>query len=96
MTVALEAGELMQWLEVAAAAGTIVTMLLAGLIIYWMVRPPRPPIAPPRARHDEPELANLIDTMERRLALLERDIRDSRLPAQARRRRETTKEGESE
>ena len=78
MTVSLNGGELTDAIELAVLVGTIVSMLVIGLIFYFIVRPPRHARqAPPPVEIDEEtaeEMLRLMDRMERRLEVLERVV----------------------
>jgi hypothetical protein len=79
MTVQLDGAEVMQAIEVAAAVGGIVLMLIAGLVFYLLVRPPRharkaSPAEPDAIQVDE--MLRLLDRMEQRLAVVERAVGD--------------------
>ena len=79
MTVQLDGAEVMQAIEIAAAVGGIVLMLVVGLVFYLLVRPPR---HVRKARPAEPdaiqveEMLGLLDRMEQRLEVLERAVGD--------------------
>ena len=84
MTLSLDGTDIGQIIEVATWVGSIVTMLVAGLIVYLMARPPRhvrrrrdsePRTAEPDAVTTE-ELWRLVDRMEMRLEVLERALAD--------------------
>ncbi len=83
MTIEIEGlTEVITAMEVAAWIGGMAFMLIAGLALYLLVRPPRRR-EEPRPVDDEldaEELRALVDRMERRLAVLERTIDDERPP----------------
>ena len=72
--------DVMAAVHVARIVGSIVTMLVVGLLLWWAVRPSR------RARDrseeietdqaDNEDLWRLVDRMEERLAVLERALAD--------------------
>ena len=77
MTIRMDAADLITAIEVASLVGTIVAMLVIGLLIYLMVRPSR------RRRDrrqveidaaDARQTLQLIERMERRLEVLERVV----------------------
>ena len=79
MTIRVEAVDMMQAIEIASVVGSIVAMLILGLIVYLMVRPSRrnrqaPP--PESDAFDAAELIRLMDRMEQRLEVLERAVID--------------------
>ena len=77
-SVQVHSADLMTAIHVARIVGSIVMMLVVGLIIWWAVRPPR------RARREAVEkeatdseaLWRLVDRMEERLDVLERALAD--------------------
>lgn len=79
MTVSIDGTDIGAAIEIALVVGGIIAMLVAGLLLYLLVRPPR------RAREVRPaepdaleieEMLRLMDVMERRIGLLERAITD--------------------
>jgi len=77
MTLSVDGVDVMQAIEVAAVVGSIVAMLVIGLIVYLMVRPTRrqPQVrAPEEDAFDAEELLRLMDRMEQRLEVLERAV----------------------
>ena len=74
MTVSINGAEVATAIEVASWAGSLVAMLVIGLLIYLMVRPSRR--RQMRTREAEPteteEMLRLMARMERRLEVLER------------------------
>ena len=76
MTIRMDAAEVMTAIEVASWVGTIVAMLVAGLIVYLMVRPKRRRDARPTedAGFDAAEMLRLMERMERRLETMERAV----------------------
>jgi hypothetical protein len=79
MTLSIDGTNIGEIIEIAVVVGSIVTMLIVGLLIYLMVRPPR---RSREVRRPEPEaieseeLLQLLDRMEQRLAVLERAVGD--------------------
>jgi flagellar biosynthesis/type III secretory pathway M-ring protein FliF/YscJ len=63
MTLQIDGVDVMNAIEIAAWVGSIVAMLVIGLIIWLMVRPPR-----------REEMLRLLDRMEQRLEVLERAV----------------------
>lgn len=87
MTVQIDGTEIGQIIEVASIVGGIVAMLVAGLILYLLVRPPRHVRQRRRAERrgeltlesdpiEAEELRRLVDRMEARLDVLERALGD--------------------
>ncbi len=87
MTVQLNGEDISAAIEGLAWAGTIVGLLVAALIFYLLVRPPRHVRQsrkaerkgqPPREidQADAEDLARLVDRMEGRLEVLERALAD--------------------
>ena len=77
MTLSVDGVDVMQAIEIAAMVGSIVAMLVIGLIVYLMVRPTRrqPQVRPPEEdSFDAGELLRLMDRMEQRLEVLERAV----------------------
>jgi hypothetical protein len=84
MTISMNGGEITDAIELAVLVGTIVSMLVVGLLVYLMVRPPRHVREARRqVRHAEPaeldevsaaELLRLMERMESRLEVLERAV----------------------
>ena len=76
MTIRMDAAEVMTAIEVASWVGTIVAMLVAGLIVYLMVRPKRRRDA--RLAEDDgfdaAEMLRVMERMERRLETMERAV----------------------
>ncbi|WP_129791117.1 hypothetical protein [Sphingosinicella sp. CPCC 101087] len=76
MTLQIDGVDVMNAIEIAAWIGSIVAMLVIGLIVWVMVRPPRRE----RVRPAEPdgldaeEMMRLLDRMEQRLEVLERAV----------------------
>ena len=74
MTVSINGAEVATAIEVASWVGSLVAMLVIGLLIYLMVRPSRRRQV--RTREAEPteteEMLRLMARMERRLEVLER------------------------
>ena len=74
MTVQVDAAEIVTAIEVAAWVGSMLALLVIGLIVYLMVRPSRrreatPPEADPVALE---QMLRLMERMEQRLEVLER------------------------
>jgi hypothetical protein len=80
MTLQVNGVDIVNAIEVAAIIGSIVAMLVIGLIVYLMVRPPRnrEPARPEADRIEAEEMIRLMEVMERRLELLERAVADQR------------------
>lgn len=78
MTLQVEGADIAAIIEVTAWVGSIVSMLVIGLLVYLMVRPPRRrPEAPVPEEEgiDARELIRLMERMERRMEVLERAVR---------------------
>jgi cbb3-type cytochrome oxidase subunit 3 len=79
-TVQVNGDDIMAVIHVARIVGSIVMMLVVGLVIWWAVRPPR------RVRDrreaieadaaDNEALWRIVDRMEERLEVLERALAD--------------------
>lgn len=83
MTISLNGNDVSEAIEIAMAVGGLVSLLIVGLLIYLVVRPPRRRRVEVRPKADAieiDEMLALIDRMERRLEVLERA-----LPAEDRR-----------
>jgi len=87
MTLSINGNDLSEIIQVAAVVGSIVAMLLAGLIVYLIVRPPRHvrqrrkaerrgEIGPEMEPGETQQLWRLVDRMELRLEVLERALAD--------------------
>jgi hypothetical protein len=83
MTLSVNGHDIGQAIEVAAFIGSAIAMLIAGLLVYLMVRPPRHVrIARKHGVKTEmdpveaEELWRLVDRMEARLEVLERAMAD--------------------
>ncbi len=87
MTLSVNGTDFMQIVEIASWVGSIIGMLIVGLIVYLMVRPPRhirdrrraEKRGETRAEPDPAEaehLWRLVDRMELRLEVLERALAD--------------------
>ena len=76
MTISMDAAEVMTAIEVASWVGSIVAMLVAGWIVYLMVRPKRRRDAGPAGEDgfDAAEMLRLMERMENRLDTLERAV----------------------
>jgi hypothetical protein len=80
MTMQVNGHDIMAAIHVARIVGSIVTMLVVGLLIWWAVRPPR------RVRDrneaiesdaaDNEALWRVVERMEERLEVLERALAD--------------------
>ena len=81
MTIQVDGVDILAAAEIAALVGGIVSMLVIGLLIYLMVRPPRH-VREARRRPaaleegDLDEMVRLMDRMEQRLEVLERALAD--------------------
>jgi hypothetical protein len=87
MTLSIDGTDIGRFIEVASLVGSIVAMLVVGLLVYLMVRPPRHVRQARKAvRRGEAgteadpveaeELWRLVDRMESRLGVLERALAD--------------------
>jgi hypothetical protein len=84
MTFSVNGNDLSQALEIAAYVGSIITMLIAALLVYLIVRPPRHvrmarKYGVVKAEPDPveaEELWHLVERMEARLDVLERAMAD--------------------
>lgn len=77
MTLRVDGVDMMQAIEIASVVGSIVAMLVLGLIVYLMVRPSRRQrqVRPPEEEaFDAGEMLRLMDRMEQRLEVLERVV----------------------
>ena len=77
MTIQMDEASVMAAIEVAAIVGSIVSVLVIGLIVYLLVRPSRRQREARRAEPDAidvEEMIQLIDRMEQRLEVLERAV----------------------
>jgi hypothetical protein len=82
MTMHVDGNDIMAVIHVVRIVGSIVTMLVVGLLIWWAVRPSR------RARDrseaiegdaaDNEALWRIVDRMAERLEVLERALADQR------------------
>ena len=75
MTVSIDAAEVATAIEVASWVGSIVAMLVIGLLVYLMVRPSRrrrERRVPQPDALDVEEMLRLMARMEQRLEVLER------------------------
>lgn len=84
MTLSIDGTDIGEIIEIASIVGSIVTMLVVGLLVYLMVRPPRH-VRDRRKADARPieldpveaeELWRLVDRMEARLEVLERALAD--------------------
>ena len=84
MTLQIDGVDVMNVIEIASLVGGIVSMLVIGLVVYLMVRPPRR--SRREARPAEPdaldlkEMLRVLDRMEQRLDVLERAVGDDTGP----------------
>src|ERR1700733_6891998 len=88
-TVQVNGADIMAVIHVARIVGSIVMMLVVGMVILWAVRAPRnrrDPIAHD-ATNDE-ALWRVVDRMEERLEVLERALADQVEPPRVRGRRD--------
>jgi len=87
MTVQIDGTEIGQIVEIASIVGSIVAVLVASLIVYLLVRPPRHVRERRRAERrsdlmieadpiEADELRRTVDRMEARLEVLERALAD--------------------
>jgi len=87
MTLSIDGTDIGQIVEVASLVGSMVAMLLVGLLVYLMVRPPRHvrqrrkaegrrEIATGTDPADAEQLWRVMDRMELRLEVLERALAD--------------------
>ena len=77
MTISLNGNDVSEAIEIAMAVGGLVSLLIVGLLIYLVVRPPRRARIEARPEPDAidaEEMLALIDRMERRLEVLERAV----------------------
>ena len=75
MTLSVDPAELVTAIEVASWVGTIVAMLVLGLVVYLMVRPKRGRReARPSEEFDRAEMLRLMARMEQRLEIMERAV----------------------
>jgi hypothetical protein len=81
MTIQVDGVDLIAAAEVAALVGGIVSMLVIGLLVYLLVRPPRH-VRQAKQRSaalhegEAEEMIRLMDRMEERLEVLERALAD--------------------
>ncbi|WP_114951843.1 hypothetical protein [Sphingosinicella terrae] len=77
MTLQIDGVDMIGAIEIAAWVGSIVAMLIVGLVVYLMVRPPRRarerPMREPEPQ-DVEEMMRLLDRIEQRLEVLERAV----------------------
>jgi hypothetical protein len=87
MTLSIDGTNVGEIIEVASLVGSIVAMLVIGLLVYLMVRPPKHVRERRRAEKrgeirtqldpaDAEQLWRLVDRMESRLEVLERALAD--------------------
>ena len=82
MTIQMSETDVLEVIGAAVAGGVVLLILLIGLCIYLLVRPPRRPReAPPSPDAAEAgEMLALMERMERRLATLERAVAPEATP----------------
>jgi flagellar biosynthesis/type III secretory pathway M-ring protein FliF/YscJ len=82
MTIRMDAAEVITAIEVASWVGSILAMLVIGLIVYLMVRPSRrrrERRAQEMDAREAAEMLRIMERMEQRLGVLERMVaRDAR------------------
>jgi len=87
MTISVNGNEIGELIAIAATVGSLIAMLIVGLLVYLMVRPPRHVRERRKAekrgdlmRETDPaeaeELWLVVDRMEARLDVLERALAD--------------------
>jgi anti-sigma-K factor RskA len=80
MTMHVDGVDIMAAVHVARIVGSIVTMLVVGVLILWAVRPPRRVRDRREAAEsdaaDNEALWRIVDRMEERLEVLERALAD--------------------
>lgn len=87
MTLSIDGTNVGEIVEIATLVGSIVTMLVIGLLVYLMVRPPKHVRERRRAEKrgeirtgldpaEAEQLWRLVDRMESRLEVLERALAD--------------------
>ena len=83
MTFQINGSDVADIIRVATVVGTIVAMLVGGLVLYLLVRPPRKSRVerrPDAEALDAEEVIQVIDRMEQRLEVLERAMRAVEAP----------------
>ncbi len=79
MTISISDGDVAQAIDLALTVGGLIAMLIVGLLVYLMVRPPRR-VREERRREaatetiDAEQVLAVLDRMERRLEVLERAV----------------------
>ena len=79
MTISMSGNDVTEAIGIAMAVGGVIALLIVGLLIYLVVRPPRRARVQARPEPDAvdvEEMLALIDRMERRLAVLEHALAD--------------------
>jgi hypothetical protein len=92
MTISVNGNEISEAIHIAMGVGGLVALLIVGLLVYLLVRPPRRRRVEARPEVDAievEEMLALIDRMERRLEVLERA-----LPAEDRQQKRILETGE--
>ena len=77
MTISVNGNEISEAIEIAMTVGGLIGLLIVGLLVYLVVRPPRRRAVETRPEPDAvdvEEMLALIDRMERRLDVLERAV----------------------
>jgi hypothetical protein len=77
MTISMNGNDVSEAIQIAMGVGGLITLLIVGLLIYLVVRPPRRrriEVEPAPDAIDAEEMLALIDRMERRLDVLERAV----------------------
>lgn len=77
MTISMNGNDVSEAIQIAMGVGGLITLLIVGLLIYLVVRPPRRrrvDARPEPEAIDAEEMLALIDRMERRLDVLERAV----------------------
>ena len=79
MTISMSGNDVTEAIGIAMGVGGVVALLILGLLIYLVVRPPRRrriEVRPEADAIDLEEMLALMDRMERRLEVLERAVAD--------------------
>jgi hypothetical protein len=82
MSVQVNGDDIMAVIHVVRIVGSIVTMLIVGLLLWWAVRPSRRARDRDRRQEietdeaDNEDMWRIVDRMEERLAVLERALAD--------------------
>lgn len=93
MTFQINGSDVADIIEVVTIVGTIIAMLVGGLVFYLLVRPPkkaRVERRPDPEALDAEEVIQVLDRMEQRLEVLERAM----IAAEAPRQRQLLNAGE--